>query len=303
MKRTGIQLLRPTRFSGTGFRPTDGSTSASRCRGSGRMTPVDAWTTLARSTLGVNQAGEYLGRVRTIRAMTRRFGADGVSHSSSTMACVRCSSRAWRTVRAVQRKSSGISPAAIPRCCLRPCWTNSEAFTADRETFITLVNEYLLGRATATGEDIPDIVAAAFETPLPVVRTVLLCETGRRLLAALTQFKNKHDINLLRSIAFPADAINCAGRTRRLLFTSCATLSHSNWRSTSRGAAAGSSTRPRNAGCSRSSSCSNSASTGCRPTESRRRASFCARGRRTASTPCSRRRAADSGWRPRSSKR
>ena len=31
-------------------------------------------------------------------------------------------------------------------------------------------------------------------------------ETGRRLMAALSQFKNTHDINLLRTIAFHADA-------------------------------------------------------------------------------------------------
>ena len=40
-----------------------------------------------------------------------------------------------------------------------------EGFTADRDTFITLVNEYLLGRASGADGDIADIVAAAFESP------------------------------------------------------------------------------------------------------------------------------------------
>jgi len=205
VRRTGVQFLRH-KVLRTGLpadRWLDISLTLPRL---GCMIPVDAWTTLARGTLGVNQAGEYLGRVRTIGAMTRRFGADAVihlfKHYGVRSLFEQSLENGARSSKKILRNFAGRYPQVLPATVL----DRLEGFTADRETFITLVNEYLLGRATVTGDDIADIVAAAFEAPLPVARAVLLCETGRRLLAALTQFKNKHDINLLRSIAFPVDA-------------------------------------------------------------------------------------------------
>ncbi len=214
-KRTGLELLRPTvqRAGLLATRWFDISLTLPRLA---RITTVQAWTRLVRSTLGSNQAKEYLSRPSTIRLMTRRFGADGVLHlyehygvrslfEQSLENGARCSKR-------ILKNFSGRYPQILSAHVL----DRLEAFTADRDTFITLVNEYLLGRASGANGDIAEIVAAAFETPASVMRPVVECETGRRLIAALSQFKNKHDINLLRSIAFPRDAIVSSARPGRL---------------------------------------------------------------------------------------
>ncbi len=170
------------------------------------LTTAGSWTRLVRGTLGSHAAKEYLSRQSTLRSMTRHFGVDGLLHlyehygvrslfEQSLENGARSSKRILRTFS--DRYPQILSPGVLDR---------AEAFTADRETFLTLVNEYLLHRGAHANGDIAEIVAAAFETPLSVMRAIVECETGRRLMAALSQFKNRHDINLLRSIAFRGDA-------------------------------------------------------------------------------------------------
>jgi hypothetical protein len=155
--------------------------------------------------------------------MTRRFGADGVLHlyehygvrslfDQSLEQGARCSKIILKNF--AGRYPQILSPQVLERV---------EAFTGDRDTFITLVNECLLARAPGSNwagsnragsvwgpkADIAEIVSAAFETPASVMRAVVECETGRRLMTALSQFKKKHEINLLRSIAFNGDAPAC----------------------------------------------------------------------------------------------
>ena len=210
VKRAGILLLRPTveRSGLLSTRWFDISLTLPRLAS---MTTLDAWTRLVRSTLGSRQAKEYLSRPGTVRLTTRRFGADGVlhlyEHYGVRSLFEQSLENGARSSKKILKSFSGRYPQILPPSVLEKV----EAFTADRDTFITLVNEYLLGRAPAGGAngDIAELVAAAFETPASVMRPIVESEIGRRLIAALSQFKNKHDINLLRSIAFTGDAPAC----------------------------------------------------------------------------------------------
>ena len=204
-KRTGLEFLRPT-VQRVGFPATrwfDISLTLPRLA---RMTTADSWTALVRKTLGAVQAQDYLSRGSTLRMMTRRFGADGIlhlyEHYGVRSLFEQTLENGARSSKKILKNFSGRYPQILPPQALE----RVEAFTADRDTFITLVNEYLLGRAPGANGDVAEIAAAAFETPASVMRAVVECETGRRLMAALSQFKIKHDINLLRSIAFRGGA-------------------------------------------------------------------------------------------------
>jgi hypothetical protein len=212
-KRRGLEFLRPTVLR-SGLPATswfDISLSLPRLAS---ITPVHSWTRLVRLTLSAIRAEEYLSRPGTIRLMTRRFGADGVLHLYKHYVVRSLFEQSLengaRSSKLILKNFAGRYPQVLSPRVLEKV----EAFTVDRDTFIMLVNEYLLGGAPSSNgnradSDIADIVAAAFETPVSVMRAVVECETGRRLMAALAQFKNKHDINLLRSIAFQGEAPAC----------------------------------------------------------------------------------------------
>jgi len=138
--------------------------------------------------------------------MTRRFGGDGIlhlyKHYGVSSLFEHSLENGARSSKSLLENFAGRYPQILPPAVLEKL----ETFTSDRDTFITLVDEYLKGRAPEGDGDIAEIVGAAFQTPASVMRDVVECETGRRLMAALSQFKNKHDINLLRSIAFLDDA-------------------------------------------------------------------------------------------------
>jgi hypothetical protein len=169
------------------------------------MVTVEFWTRLVRNTLGAVKAEDYLGRAVTIRMMTRRFGADGVLHLYKHYGVRSLSEHnlenGARSSKKILKDFAGRFPQILPPQVLE----SVESFTSDRDTYITLVNEYMLGRTPEPNGDVVELVAAAFETPAAVMRDVLQSETGRRLLAALSHFRNRHSVNLLRSIAFRGD--------------------------------------------------------------------------------------------------
>jgi len=204
-KRGGLEVVRPT-IRRTGLPATrwfDISLTLPRLAS---VATVAAWTALVRSTLGACQAREYLGRAGTLRAMTRRFGADGVLHLYQKWGVRSLFEQSLdngaRSTRQVLENFAGRYPQVLPPQVL----DKVKAFTCDRDTFVTLVNDYLLGRAPGANADIAEIVAAAFEAPPSALRGVVESEAGRRLVAALAQFKIRHGVNLMRSIAFGRDA-------------------------------------------------------------------------------------------------
>ena len=138
--------------------------------------------------------------------MTRRFGADGILHLYEHYGVRSLFEQSLENGARSSKKILGNFAGRYPQILSPQVLEKVEAFTADRDTFITVVNEHLLSRASSEDGDIAEIVAAAFEAPASIMRAVVECETGRRLMAAVTQFKNKHDINLLRSVAFRGDA-------------------------------------------------------------------------------------------------
>jgi hypothetical protein len=167
----------------------------------GAMVSVDFWTRLVRATLGAAKTEGYLSRPATIRMMTARFGADGVLHLYKHYGVRSLFEHNLENGARSSKKILRDFAARFPQILPPPVLASVDAFTSDRDTFITLINEYLVGRSKPHA-DVAELVAAAFETPTPVVRAVLQSETGRRLLAALSQFRNRHGVNLLRSIAF-----------------------------------------------------------------------------------------------------
>ena len=90
-------------------------------------------------------AQEYLSRPGTIRAMTRRFGADGVlhlyEHYGVRSLFEQSLENGARSSKRILKDFSARYPQILPPRLLEQV----EGFTADRDTFITLVNEYLLG--------------------------------------------------------------------------------------------------------------------------------------------------------------
>ncbi|MCW2317952.1 hypothetical protein M2322_003517 [Rhodoblastus acidophilus] len=171
-----------------------------------RLISLESWTALARATLGTYAAGDFMARPRTVRLMTQRFGVDGVlhlyQHYGVRSLFEQSLENGARSTKKILKDFSARYPKILPPQVLETVG----AFTVDRDTFVTLVNEYLTGRAAHADADIAEIMGAVLATPAPVMRSLLQCETGRRLMAALTQFKNKHDINLLRAVAFAEDA-------------------------------------------------------------------------------------------------
>jgi hypothetical protein len=212
--KPGIQLLRLAVVQRAGLPATRWFDISLTLPGLARLTPLESWTRLVADTLGSYRAKDYLSLPQTIRMMTQRFGANGVLHlyqhygvRSLFEQSLENGARSSKIILKdfARRYPQILSPRLMERV---------EAFTGDRDTFLTLVNECLVGRAPgshwAHGDgDIAEIAATAFQTPASVMRAVVECETGRRLIAALSQFKKKHEINLLRSIAFLGDAPAC----------------------------------------------------------------------------------------------
>jgi hypothetical protein len=225
VKRAGLQLLRPTveRSGLLAARWFDISLTLPRLAW---MTRVDIWTRLVRSTLGSHQAKEYLSRPSTVRLMTRRFGVDGLlhlyEHYGVRSLFEQSLENGARSSKKMLKNFSGRYPQILPPHVLEKV----EAFTADRDTFITLVDEYLLGRAPPASGDIVEIVAAAFETPASVLRPIV----------SLSSRTNTTSICCARSRSVPTRRRVQPGWTAT--FMNSATLSPSNLRSTLRSAAA-----------------------------------------------------------------
>jgi hypothetical protein len=166
------------------------------------LTHVETWTRLARNVLGSNQATEYLNRPETLRLMTRRFGVDGAlhlyTHYGVRSLFEQSLENGARSSKKILKNFAERYPDVLPPAVL----ASVEAFTADRDTFMTLVNEYLIGRTPRNFNGIAEIVGAAFDTPPIAMQAIIHSETGRRLMAAFSHFKARHGVNLLRSIAF-----------------------------------------------------------------------------------------------------